>query len=114
MDRKSVSEILMKTGMSPSLRGFDYILDALDLIDGDRGFLHSMTKLLYPAIAEKYSLTPSKVERCIRHAIEVSFSYAGADELEKIFSSAYSPVKGRPTNAEYLGALAEQIRYAKE
>lgn len=56
----------------------------------------------------------TRVGRCIKHAIDVSFSYAGITAIEKIFGSAYSPVKGRPTNAEYLGALAEQIRYAKE
>ena len=114
MNRKAVSELLMEAGMSPSLRGFDYILDAMELIDGDRGFLYSVTRLLYPAIAEKYGSTPSKIERCIRYAVSISFNYAGADTLEKVLGSAYSPMKGRPTNAEYLGALAEQIRYVKE
>lgn len=60
MNRKAVSELLMEAGMSPSLRGFDYILDAMELIDGDRGFLYSVTRLLYPAIAEKHGSTPSK------------------------------------------------------
>lgn len=114
MNRKAVSELLMEAGMSPSLRGFDYIIDALELIDSDRGFLYSVTKLLYPAIAEKHNSTPARVGRCIKHAIDVSFSYAGITAIEKIFGSAYSPMKGRPTNAEYLGALAEKIRYAKE
>ena len=114
MTRKEISKLLMKTGMSPSLRGFDYIIDAVEMIDGDREFLYSITGLLYPAIAEKYNCKPSNVERCIRHAIETSFDYAKASVIEKIFGNAYNQMKGRPTNAEYLGALAEQARYQNE
>lgn len=112
MNRKEISMLLMSTGMSPALKGFDYIIDSVEMINENREFLYSITNLLYPTLAEKYKCTPSSVERCIRHAIEKSFENARASIIEKIFGNTYNFAKGKPTNAEYLGALAEQIRYS--
>ena len=69
-----------------------------------------MTKLLYPTIAKKYQTTPSRVERAIRHAIEVAWGRGKMDTLEKLFGYTVNMGKGKPTNSEFIAMIADKIR----
>ena len=72
--------------------------------------LNSITKILYPTIAKKHQTTPSRVERAIRHAIEVAWSRGKGDTIEELFGYTVSDRKGKPTNSEFIALLADKIR----
>ena len=76
----------------------------------DMDILNAITKQLYPAIAKKFDTTPSRVERAIRHAIEVAWSRGKMDTIEKLFSYSISMGKGKPTNSEFIALIADRMR----
>lgn len=76
----------------------------------DTGMLSSITKILYPTIAKKFSTTPSRVERAIRHAIEVAWSRGRMETLDNLFGYTISTGKGKPTNSEFIALIADRIR----
>ena len=77
---------------------------------GDMDMLNSITKILYPTIAKKHQTTPSRVERAIRHAIEVAWSRGKMDTIEELFGYTVSGGKGKPTNSEFIALIADKIR----
>ena len=109
---KRISEILRRLGMPVSLKGFQYIKKAIELISEDESELDCIVKKLYPDIAECFpDSTSTRVERAIRHAIEVTFEKGSLSEIEIIFSNAYSCEKGKPTNSEFLACLYEYMKF---
>ena len=94
---------LLNLGISPALKGFDYIVDGIAVIK-KRGRVK--TTWLYTNVAKKHNTTNFRVERCIRHAIEVAFDRGNLELLEKVFGYSYNVDRGRPTNREFLYTLA--------
>ena len=105
-----VTNIIHEIGVPAHIKGYQYLRLAIQLSVEDMQNLHSITKVLYPSIAEAFHTTPSRVERAIRHAVEVSFSRGKMETLEEIFGYSVNTLKGKPTNSEFIAMLADQIR----
>ncbi|MCM3691047.1 sporulation transcription factor Spo0A [Neobacillus niacini] len=107
-----ITEILRSIGIPANLKGYHFIRDAIQIINN--GCETSFSKVIYPAIASKYHTTPSRVERAIRHAIEVGWNRGSLEQLDFVFGNTVSPLKGRPTNGEFIALIAEHLRLQKE
>ena len=99
-----------EVGVPASIRGYDYIRDSIMMALSDREILRSITKELYPSIAKSHKTTPSRVERAIRHAVEVAWSRGDVDVINGIFGYTVKSTKGKPTNGEFISMLAERVR----
>ena len=104
-----IERMIRRLGVSANLIGYEYIIQAISLVCDDPTYIRGITKRLYPHIAQLSGSTSGRVERAIRHAIEVSIPRADKEYLEKIFSYSYSASRGKPTNAEYIACLAREI-----
>ncbi|MDD2959089.1 MAG: sporulation initiation factor Spo0A C-terminal domain-containing protein [Lachnospiraceae bacterium] len=104
-------ELLNNLGIRCNLLGYNYILDALKMIRENPDSLRNITKELYPELAQIYKTQPCNIERAIRHAIEHAWNIGNIDLKNKIFGYTVSPEKGRPTNGEFLAALAHYLEY---
>ena len=109
--KKSTVTTLKKLGVPPHLLGHDYIGYAAELLTEDRSYLRRMTKALYPKIAEKFGTTAPRVERAIRHAIEVSVENITPDEYQEFYGNTVSPRKDKPVNSQFLAAVANMLEY---
>lgn len=110
MKRKEMIErMLRRLGVPAHLKGYGYLVDAISMMYEDPTYQNAITKRLYPDIAQKNSTTRSRVERAIRHAIEVGMKRADTEYLEEIFSYTYSTEKGKPTNSEYIACLSREL-----
>lgn len=107
---RTVAELLRRTGVPAHLQGYRYLKDAVQYVLDNGGDLCAMTKELYPAIARKHSTVPARVERSIRHAIEVAWNRADLTELQRIFGSTINLSRGKPTNSEFVAMLADHLR----
>lgn len=105
-----VSRLMHEVGVPASIRGYDYIRDSIMLALTDKDILRSITKELYPSIAKTHATTPSRVERAIRHAVEVAWSRGDVDVLNGIFGYTVKSSKGKPTNGEFISMLTERVR----
>ena len=105
-----VCRLMHEVGVPASIRGYDYIRDSIMLALSDRDILRSITKELYPSIAKSHSTTSSRVERAIRHAVEVAWSRGDVDVLNGIFGYTVKSSKGKPTNGEFISMLTERVR----
>lgn len=105
-----ITQLLHELGVPAHIKGYQYLRMSIYLTVCDMTHLHSVTKILYPTIAKKYDTTPSRVERAIRHAIEVSFSRGRMEALEGMFGYTVNTMKGKPTNSEFIAMLADKIR----
>ena len=92
------------------IKGYQYLRDAIILSVNDMEMLNSITKILYPTIAKRHQTTPSRVERAIRHAIEVAWSRGKMDTIDQLFGYTVSNGKGKPTNSEFIALIADKIR----
>lgn len=108
------TNIIRKIGIPASLSGYEYLRYAITLTVDNRNMVTSITKKLYPEIAKKYSKTPSKVERAMRHAIETAFDRGDTAVLERYFGHSVSANKGKPTNSEFVALLADEIRLKRK
>lgn len=106
---EEITEIMRDIGIPANLKGYYYIREAVCLVVDDIERIKFVTKELYPYVAEKHYTTSSRVERAIRHAIEVSWSRGNIDVLNEIFGYTVS-TQERPTNAEFIGMLADKVR----
>ena len=97
-------------GVPAHIKGYQYLRDAIILAVNDMEMLNSITKVLYPTIAKKHQTTPSRVERAIRHAIEVAWSRGKMDTIDELFGYTVSTGKGKPTNSEFIALIADKIR----
>ena len=109
-DEQSVKAVLRKIGIPAHVKGYQYTTDAILLCVEDRAAINSVTKVLYSVVAKKYNTTSSRVERAIRHAIEVAWTRGDSKYQEEIFEYTVSSEKRRPTNSKFIAMLSEQFR----
>jgi two-component system response regulator (stage 0 sporulation protein A) len=107
---RTVSDLLRQTGVPAHLLGFRYLKAAVQYVLDNGGDLCAMTKELYPAVARMHGTVPGRVERSIRHAIEVAWSRADLTELQRLFGATINHSRGKPTNSEFVAMLADHLR----
>ena len=105
-----VTGILHEIGVPAHIRGYHYMREAIIMSVNDMDVLNYITKELYPSIAKKCNTTPSRVERAIRHAIEVAWNRGNTETLNDLFGYTISNRKGKPTNSEFIALIADKIR----
>lgn len=105
-----VTNIIHEIGVPAHIKGYQYLRDSIIMSVGDMDMLNSITKILYPTIAKKHQTTPSRVERAIRHAIEVAWSRGKMDTIDELFGYTVHNGKGKPTNSEFIALIADKIR----
>ncbi len=106
---KEISRLLHDLGMPSHIKGYQYIRDSIELMYNNPNVLGGITKEVYPFIADKYNTTPSRVERAIRHAIEVSWTRGDYDLMEEIFGHSVDFDRAKPTNSEFLATIADKL-----
>ncbi len=107
---KDVTEIIHEIGVPAHIMGYGYLREAIMMSVEDREMLNAVTKLLYPAIAKRNCTTSSRVERAIRHAIEVAWSRGNMDTLDAMFGYTINVGKGKPTNSEFIALIVDKLR----
>ena len=105
-----VTETIHQLGVPAHIKGYHYLRDAIMMAVNDMDVLNAITKILYPTVAKKYRTTSSRVERAIRHAIEVAWSRGKMDTIEELFGYTVSNGKGKPTNSEFIALIADTIQ----
>ena len=103
----TVTEVIHEIGVPAHIKGYQYLREAIILTINDMEVINAVTKVLYPAVAKKYATTPSRVERAIRHAIEVAWDRGDIEVLQKYFGYTVSNIKGKPTNSEFIAMIAD-------
>ena len=105
-----VTNVIHEIGVPAHIKGYQYLRDAIIMSINDMDMLNSITKILYPTIAKKHQTTASRVERAIRHAIEVAWSRGKMDTIDALFGYTINTGKGKPTNSEFIALIADKIR----
>ena len=105
-----VTNIIHEVGVPAHIKGYQYLREAIMMVVKDIDVINQITKSLYPKIAYKFNTTPSRVERAIRHAIEVAWGRGQQEIVEKIFGYTISASKGKPTNSEFIAMIADKLR----
>lgn len=105
-----VTNIIHEVGVPAHIKGYQYLREAIMMVVNDIDVINQITKSLYPKIAFKFNTTPSRVERAIRHAIEVAWGRGQQDAVESIFGYTVSAAKGKPTNSEFIAMIADKLR----
>lgn len=106
----TVSEIMHQIGVPAHIKGYQYLREAIILSVNDNEMMHSVTKVLYPTVAKNYNTTPSRVERAIRHAIEVAWDRGDVDVLSAYFGYTIQNTRGKPTNSEFIAMISDKLR----
>lgn len=111
MDLESeITSIIHEIGVPAHIKGYFYLREAISMVVNDIELLSAVTKELYPSIARKYNTTSSRVERAIRHAIEVAWNRGQVESINKIFGYTIHNEKGKPTNSEFIAMVADRLR----
>lgn len=105
-----VTQLLHEIGIPAHIKGYQYLRDAITISVEEKEMLVSVTKVLYPTIAKKHGTTSSRVERAIRHAIEVAWSRGQLEMIHEIFGYTVNSGKGKPTNSEFIALITDKIR----
>ncbi|MEF9941485.1 MAG: sporulation transcription factor Spo0A [Lachnospiraceae bacterium] len=105
-----VTNMIHEIGIPAHIKGYHYLRDAIIMAVEDMDVLNAITKILYPTVAKMHQTTASRVERAIRHAIEVAWSRGKLDTLDELFGYTVSNGKGKPTNSEFIALIADTIR----
>lgn len=105
-----VTRIIHQIGVPAHIKGYQYLRTAILLTVNDSDIINSVTKVLYPSVAKKYSTTTSRVERAIRHAIEVAWDRGDVDTLNSYFGYTIQNNRGKPTNSEFIAMIADNLR----
>lgn len=105
-----ITGMIHEIGVPAHIKGYQYLRESITLAVNDPDIINSITKILYPTIAKKFETTPSRVERAIRHAIEVAWNRGNPDVLNNLFGYTISNGKGKPTNSEFIALIADNIR----
>ena len=105
-----VTNIIHELGVPAHIKGYQYLREAIIMVIKDIDIINQITKQLYPEIARKFRTTPSRVERAIRHAIEVAWARGEQGTVESIFGYTISAAKGKPTNSEFIAMIADKLR----
>ncbi|MGN0317298.1 MAG: sporulation transcription factor Spo0A [Lachnospira sp.] len=106
----NITEIIHDIGIPAHIKGYQYLRDSIILAVKDADVINSITKILYPTIAKRYQTTSSRVERAIRHAIEVAWNRGNTDTLNDLFGYTINGGKGKPTNSEFIALISDKIR----
>jgi two-component system, response regulator, stage 0 sporulation protein A len=106
----SITSIIHEIGVPAHIKGYLYLREAISMVYNDIELLGSITKVLYPDIAKKFNTTASRVERAIRHAIEVAWSRGNIDSISSLFGYTVSMTKAKPTNSEFIAMVADKLR----
>ena len=105
-----ITNVIHEIGVPAHIKGYMYLREAITMVVKDMELLSAVTKELYPSIAKKYNTTASRVERAIRHAIEVAWSRGQVETINKIFGYTIHNDKGKPTNSEFIAMVADKLR----
>ncbi|MBR5615064.1 MAG: sporulation transcription factor Spo0A [Clostridia bacterium] len=105
-----VTEIIHEIGIPAHIKGYQYLRYAIMLVIENLDVINSITKTLYPTVAQEFRTTSSRVERAIRHAIEVAWDRGDPDVLSSIFGYTIATSKGKPTNSEFIAMIADKLR----
>ncbi len=106
----NITMYIQQLGVPAHIKGYQYIRDAITMVIDDMDMINSITKLLYPTVAKHFKTTASRVERAIRHAIEVAWDRGNPDVLNELFGYTILGSKGKPTNSEFIALIADKIR----
>ena len=113
-DELTVTEILHQVGVPAHIKGYQFLRDAILLAVSDHDYINAVTKRLYPEIAKRNATTASRVERAIRHAIEVAWDRGDVDTLNSYFGYTIHNLRGKPTNSEFIAMISDKIRLDKK
>lgn len=105
-----ITNIIHEIGVPAHIKGYQYLREAIMMVVNNVDLLSGITKELYPGIAERFNTTPSRVERAIRHAIEVAWSRGRIETINKLFGYTIHDEKGKPTNGEFIAMVADKLR----
>lgn len=105
-----VTNIIHEIGVPAHIKGYQYLREAIIIAVGDMDVINAITKVLYPQVAKTFGTTPSRVERAIRHAIEVAWDRGDLDTLQRFFGYTVSNTKGKPTNSEFIALIADRLQ----
>jgi two-component system, response regulator, stage 0 sporulation protein A len=106
----NITSIIHEIGVPAHIKGYQYLREAITMVYNNIEILGAITKTLYPAIAQKYKTTPSRVERAIRHAIEVAWTRGNIDSISLLFGYTINISKSKPTNSEFIAMVADKLR----
>ena len=106
---RRVTAIIHEIGVPAHIKGYQYLREAITLVVNDMDTINAVTKVLYPAVAKRFGTTASRVERAIRHAIEVAWDRGDLETLQKYFGYTVNGAKGKPTNSEFIAMIADRI-----
>jgi two-component system response regulator (stage 0 sporulation protein A) len=109
-----VTAIIHEIGVPAHIKGYQYLREAIMIASQDMDVINAVTKILYPEVAKRFSTTPSRVERAIRHAIEVAWDRGDLEILQKYFGYTVNSTKGKPTNSEFIAMIADRLQLEKK
>jgi len=112
--KNQVTSIIHEIGVPAHIKGYQYLREAIIIAVNDMEVINAVTKVLYPAVAKRFATTPSRVERAIRHAIEVAWDRGDLETLQKYFGYTVSNAKGKPTNSEFIAMIADRLLLEKK
>ena len=104
-----MTAIIHEVGVPAHIKGYQYLREAIMIAVDDMDVINAVTKVLYPEVAKRFNTTPSRVERAIRHAIEVAWDRGDLETLQKYFGYTVSNAKGKPTNSEFIAMIADRL-----
>jgi len=105
-----VTEVIHQLGVPAHIKGYHYLREAILASLEQKELLESVTKMLYPTVAKKFDTTSSRVERAIRHAIEIAWDRGNLDTLNSFFGYTVNTCKGKPTNSEFIALITDKLR----
>ena len=105
-----MTSIIHEIGVPAHVKGYQYLREAILIAVDDMDVINAITKVLYPQVAKTFSTTPSRVERAIRHAIELAWDRGDLETLQKFFGYTVSNTKGKPTNSEFIALIADKLQ----
>ena len=105
-----VTNVIHEIGVPAHIKGYQYLREAIMIAVDDMDVINAITKVLYPQVAKTFQTTPSRVERAIRHAIEVAWDRGDLDTLQRFFGYTVSNTKGKPTNSEFIALIADKLQ----
>lgn len=105
-----VTAVIHEIGVPAHIKGYQYLREAIMIAVNDMDVINAVTKVLYPEVAQRFGTTASRVERAIRHAIEVAWDRGDIETLQKYFGYTVSNSKGKPTNSEFIAMIADRLQ----
>lgn len=108
--QRKVTSVIHEVGVPAHIKGYQYVREAIIIAVQDMEVINAVTKVLYPEVARRFNTTPSRVERAVRHAIEVAWDRGDLETLQSYFGYTVSNAKGKPTNSEFIAMIADRIR----